>query len=313
MKKYQVRRYLQADYQAWNSFIGTAKNATFLFHRDFMEYHSDRFEDFSLMIFDNNKLVAVFPANRVGDRVFSHQGLTYGGLVYGNAITGERVFEMFDALIYFMRNESADLQIKMLPPWYNKTPTNEIDYYLAKNGRLLKREMNLAIDLKSDFSISSSKLKHFRRVSQLGMEIRQERDFSGFWNTVLIPRLEERFGAKPVHNLQEIKLLSERFPEQIHQFNVYNDENIVAGITIFDFGNGVKSQYGATTKEGEALRALDFLFINLIQKYKQMGYSFFDMGTVAEDNEAGYNSGLLNQKLELGCTIYNQDFYSITL
>ena len=76
MKNYSVKQYQESDYTNWNSFIGQAKNATFLFHRDFMEYHKDRFEDFSLMIFEGEKLVAVLPANRVGDIVFSHQGLT---------------------------------------------------------------------------------------------------------------------------------------------------------------------------------------------------------------------------------------------
>ena len=44
-----------------------------------MDYHKDRFEDYSLMVFKDEKLVAVLPANRVEDKLFSHQGLTYGG------------------------------------------------------------------------------------------------------------------------------------------------------------------------------------------------------------------------------------------
>ena len=52
MKNYSVKQYQEKDYASWNAFIGQAKNATFLFHRDFMEYHKDRFEDYSLMIFD---------------------------------------------------------------------------------------------------------------------------------------------------------------------------------------------------------------------------------------------------------------------
>ncbi|MGA9639546.1 MAG: FemAB family protein, partial [Flavobacterium sp.] len=65
MHQYTVRQYQKSDYKQWNDFISQAKNATFLFHRDFMEYHQDRFEDYSLMVFDNEKLVAVLPANRV--------------------------------------------------------------------------------------------------------------------------------------------------------------------------------------------------------------------------------------------------------
>ena len=81
MKNYTVRRYSSEYFELWNAFISIAKNATFLFHRDFMEYHSDRFQDFSLLVFEGEKLMSVLPANRVGDTVFSHQGLTYGGLV----------------------------------------------------------------------------------------------------------------------------------------------------------------------------------------------------------------------------------------
>ena len=75
----------------------------------------------------------------------------------------------------------------------------------------------------------------------------------------------------------------------------------------------MKSQYGATTKKGEELRALDFLFINLIQKYKSEGKLFFDMGIVNDDNEKGYHAGLLKQKEELGCSVYSQDFYKMNL
>ena len=86
MKNYTVKRYEKNDCTNWNAFIGQAKNATFLFHRDFMDYHSDRFQDYSLVVLDGEKWVAVLPANVVGDEVFSHQGLSYGGLVYSEKI-----------------------------------------------------------------------------------------------------------------------------------------------------------------------------------------------------------------------------------
>ncbi|MFT7164355.1 MAG: hypothetical protein ACI9CZ_000928, partial [Flavobacterium sp.] len=82
MKNYSVRKYQESDYANWNAFIGQAKNATFLFHRDFMEYHKDRFQDNSLIVSYKDKWIGVMPANKVGNETFSHQGLTYGGLVY---------------------------------------------------------------------------------------------------------------------------------------------------------------------------------------------------------------------------------------
>ena len=82
MNSFKIIKYTSGHYNLWNDFVANAKNATFLFHRDFMEYHSDRFEDNSLLIFDEKeKLVAIFPANRIGNELFSHQGLTYGEIV----------------------------------------------------------------------------------------------------------------------------------------------------------------------------------------------------------------------------------------
>ena len=100
MKNYSVKKYQKSDYLAWNTFIGQAKKATFLFYRDFMEYHKDRFDDFSLMIYDEEKIVAVLPANRVGDTVYSHQGLTYGGLVYSQKLKLAAVLEVFKSILF---------------------------------------------------------------------------------------------------------------------------------------------------------------------------------------------------------------------
>ena len=46
-----------------------------------MEYHADRFTDYSLLVYDGNKLLALLPANRSGDVLYSHAGLTYGGVI----------------------------------------------------------------------------------------------------------------------------------------------------------------------------------------------------------------------------------------
>ncbi|MFT7252078.1 MAG: hypothetical protein ACI9FW_001834, partial [Flavobacterium sp.] len=39
MKEITIKQYTPDYYPLWNEFVAKAKNATFLFHRDFMEYH----------------------------------------------------------------------------------------------------------------------------------------------------------------------------------------------------------------------------------------------------------------------------------
>jgi len=81
--KHQIllRRYNDRDREKWNGFIPLAKNGLFQFDRAYMDYHKDRFTDHSLIAERNGKIVALFPANESRQAIFSHEGLTYGGLL----------------------------------------------------------------------------------------------------------------------------------------------------------------------------------------------------------------------------------------
>lgn len=93
-----------ADLQhEWNAFVAQARQATFLFDRRFMDYHADRFTDASLLVYDDGQLVALFPANydEAERTVWSHQGLTYGGLLTTPAATQTQVLRaMHEVMVY---------------------------------------------------------------------------------------------------------------------------------------------------------------------------------------------------------------------
>ena len=126
MKNYSVKIYQESDYKHWNAFMDKAKNATFLFHRDFMEYHKDRFQDYSVIVLDGEKWVAVLPANRVENEVFSHQGLTYGGLIYDEKIKLASVIEMFKSVLSFLNENNIEkLQLKLILSIYHQKPAEE--------------------------------------------------------------------------------------------------------------------------------------------------------------------------------------------
>ncbi|RZS91893.1 acetyltransferase (GNAT) family protein [Aquimarina brevivitae] len=304
---YSVQKYTPAHYEQWNSFVADAKNGTFLFHRDFMEYHSDRFEDHSLLFFHKEQLRAVLPANRVGDTLYSHQGLTYGGLVLHDC-GGKTVRDIFQQLCTYLKGKGfKKLEVKAIPLFYHQQPANELYFEIIdKGGQLFRRDLNLAIDYRNELKIHKSKVKHFRKRQELGFTVLETPDVTPFWNEVLIPRLQEKHQVHPVHTVAEMNCLRSKFPKNIKQYEIWLDDKLLAGITTFETDTVVKSQYGATTALGEKHRALDYLFITLIEKYKDLGYRYFDMGTVTEGN-----MGLLKQKEELGCAIYTQDFYEL--
>ena len=112
---YTTERYSKLHYDIWNEFVRSSKNGTFLFHRDFMEYHSDRFKDYSLMVFKKQKLVAVLPAHINETTVYSHQGLTYGGIVLGEKINYDEVKVIFSNILEYLSSHNIlELFIKII-------------------------------------------------------------------------------------------------------------------------------------------------------------------------------------------------------
>ena len=70
-----VEQYSAHMAQRWDEAVSSSRNGTFLHLRGYMDYHSDRFADFSLMACDEGRVVAVMPACREGDTLYSHRGL----------------------------------------------------------------------------------------------------------------------------------------------------------------------------------------------------------------------------------------------
>ena len=60
----------------WDAFVRRAKNGLFLFFRDYMDYHADRFMDGSLMFYEGDQLLALLPASLQDGVLSSHGGLT---------------------------------------------------------------------------------------------------------------------------------------------------------------------------------------------------------------------------------------------
>jgi hypothetical protein len=308
-----VRQYQQSDYDAWNAFVDQAKNATFLFHRDFMEYHQDRFEDFSLLIFDKNKLVAILPANRVGDTVYSHQGLTYGGLVYNNKMRLEKVIRIFRSILFFLsENKINKIHIKTLPSIYQDQPAEELSYALFLAEAKLERRDSLAvIDLSIPYFITNGRKEGIRKGIHANLKIKEVYQFEDFWNEILIPNLINKHKTNPVHNIEEITKLKRLFPENIRQFNVYYDENIVAGTTVFESKNVAHSQYisaNESKNENGSLDLLHYYLLTEVFKEKQ----FFDFGVSNECQGKILNRGLAFWKESFGACTMVQDFYEVS-
>ena len=150
MQYFNVELYQSTKKEAWDKFVLDANQQTFLFLRDFMDYHSNRFEDSSLMVYKNDELISLLPANKVGNEIYSHQGLTYGGLIYNKFLKSEDVIMILKTVLKYLNQRGVfSLTLKELPYIFLKNPTNNPFAYLCfkTKAKLERMDIHSVLDL----------------------------------------------------------------------------------------------------------------------------------------------------------------------
>lgn len=306
----EIRRYRREDKELWNSFVSKARNATFLFDRNYMDYHADRFDDNSFMFYHKGKLKAVLPANVAGDTLYSHQGLTYGGLLLDKKATVEDVLECFDSLNSWLRENGISKVVYKALPWiYQQYPSEEALYALTWKckAQLISRDISSSIVIDNKLKFAESRKSGIRKALSLNIEVGESNDVDGFWH-VLEDNLGNRYNAKPVHTASEMKLLMSRFPNNIKLYVAKMNGEIVGGTLIYVTPQVVHTQYISASVEGKKHGALDLLFDYIINKvYANCRY--FDFGKSTEQGGAYLNEPLIFQKEGFGGRGVCYDWY----
>lgn len=306
----EIRRYRREDKELWNSFVSKARNATFLFDRNYMDYHADRFDDNSFMFYHKGKLKAVLPANVAGDTLYSHQGLTYGGLLLDKKATVEDVLECFDSLNSWLRENGISKVVYKALPWiYQQYPSEEDLYALTWKckAQLISRDISSTIVIDNKLKFAESRKSGIRKALSLNIEVGESNDVDGFWH-VLEDNLGNRYNAKPVHTASEMKLLMSRFSNNIKLYVAKMNGEIVGGTLIYVTPQVVHTQYISASVEGKKHGALDLLFDYIINKvYANCRY--FDFGKSTEQGGAYLNESLIFQKEGFGGRGVCYDWY----
>lgn len=301
------------DAAAWNAFVGASANGTFLHERRFMEYHADRFEDHSLIVEADGKLVAVLPANQVDHVLQSHGGLTYGGFVVGASMSAALMLEIFTHARDVLRGMGFEqLAYKAIPHIFHKYPAEQDIYALVQNGgRLVRCDLSSVIAIGRSPGMSKSKRQGARRAQKAGLQVVECADFAPFWS-VLEDRLTGAHAAAPTHSLDEISLLQSYFPDNIRLFTAQDQDGLQGGVLVFDCGPAVHVQYMATTEEGRTNGALDLIVDHLLQQVFA-DRRWFNFGVSTTDGGRQLNVGLSRQKEMFGARSVVFNHYEWTL
>ncbi|MBR7017975.1 MAG: GNAT family N-acetyltransferase [Prevotella sp.] len=311
---FEIRRYTPEKAGEWNRFVQQSKNGTFLFDRQYMDYHADRFHDHSVMCYLKGKLYALLPANADDGILYSHQGLTYGGLVMDDKATAANTVKLFHAINDYYRGEGIRRIIYRPTPWiYHRIPAEE-DLFAIYNecrGQMTAKEISSCIVIPHPTKWSTLRNRCVKKAERHGITVRMTDDYEAFWQ-ILSQNLFHKYGLRPVHTIEEIRLLQSRFPDNIQLVGAYHDGRLIGGMLLYLTPLVIHSQYIAADEKGKQTGAIDLIMHHLLHEmtHRQV---FFDFGKSTEEHGDKLNENLIHQKEGFGGRGVCYDTYEWTL
>ena len=298
-----IRRYTESDKVIWNQFNKTAKNPLFMFDRNYMDYHKDRFRDYSLMFYLDDELVALLPMSEKEGALTSHGGLTYGGFITNSKMKQHIMDECVEQLvIYAKENGFHEINYKVIPHIYHEQPSEEDRYALFINGaNLAKVEAATVINLEVPLKMPKGRKAQISRAKREGCVVSELKDHKSYEDFIALENevLSEHHNTHAVHTGDEMNLLHDAFPDNIHLYGVLKEESIIAGTIVFEYGQVVHTQYMAANEEARRIGALDLTINHVIETYRT-GKKWLDFGISTESAGKVLNEGLISQKEGFG-------------
>ena len=312
-KVIQVVRYEPGHREAWNRFNQKAINGLFLFDRNYLEYHQHRFRDHSLLLYQEEVLIGIFPMNEEAKTAISHQGLTFGGLIIGLRVKIHTYLAAFEALLNYLRNAGFNKLIyKPIPFIFQQSLALEDQYALFRYGFVLKnRSLSSCIDFSQPLHYTKGRKWSLTKARQAGLAVSESQDFDVFMNLVG-QILETKYAVQPTHTAEEIRFLAQQFPQHIKLLAVYHQQEMIGGTIIYLSQQVVHLQYIATDDTGKKLHALDLIIDHLINIYGPEK-KYLNFGISPGPDAYGFSTGLIQNKESYGARSLPHDIYELSL
>ena len=298
-----VKRYEEGDSDIWNRFNMTSKNHLFMFDREYMDYHKDRFSDHSLILYSDDDIIALLPACERDGALISHAGLTFGGFITNEKMKQHTMNDCFTALIAYAKEQGwSSITYKMIPHCYHAQPAEEDWFSLYANGaRLITVDVSTVIDLGDPLKMPKGRKAQISRGRREGVEVRVLTDIESYRSFIDLENeiLESRHNTHAVHTADELMLLHSRFPDSINLYGAIKDGKLIAGVVVYEYDRVVHTQYMASDDEARTIGALDLIIATLIDKYRNTKL-WLDFGISTEHDRIFLNEGLVSQKEGFG-------------
>ncbi|WP_026998546.1 GNAT family N-acetyltransferase [Eisenibacter elegans] len=301
----------------WDTFVRNAYNGHFLFERAYVDYHADRFVDASWMFWQEERLVAVLPANQKNGILHAHSGLSFSTFICLKAPDPLFLKACWSALSTACLSLGlARCQYRPIPGYYNASPYAwgaETAALALVNATRNLVQTGAVVDLQNPRRMQQRRYRGWRKAQKAGLYTGRSFDFEGYWNEVLEPNLHQRYATHPTHSLLEISTLAANFEQHIRLYGTWTAKGRwLAGVVIYANADVAHTQYIASTPQGRELGALDLLLITLIRRYQDAGYRCLSLGTSnSPPLRQTLNQGLWEWKQSWGAVAYPHECYQI--
>lgn len=300
----EIKRYTPDMAASWDSFVKESTTPTLIHRRGYMDYHSDRYRDHSLLAWSNGNLRAILPAAEIEDSLISHPGLTFGGwLTPSRHVDTTLMLEIMKAACEYMRAHGFRKFVYSPVPWiYAMYPNDSDQYALFRLGAVMtKCVVSSALPISRPVMLSDAMRRKLAFARQNGITCREAKGDMAIFYEMLSEVLDQRHGVKPVHTLDELRKLQSRFPMEIRLAMAFApDGRPEAGALVYMSPHVGHTQYLATTERGRHAEALTALLCDLPGILGLIPNYYLDFGHSCEQGGMVLNEGLTQQKYGLG-------------
>jgi len=281
----------------WDSFVEQhSLNGTIFHEQQFLSYHKDRFLDASIMIYEEQKLIGVFPAVFDHENIVSHSGSTYGGLVVCKHIKLKDLYDMVGCVVeYYRRSYESVKQIRMVLP--EEFPVHDMKgglaFSLFQHGfQLISKEISTVISIGRFLEFDGMrkttrqylKSKKYEKLDVVYERVEHSSDILDAY-ALISQNMEVKYAKKPTHSKDEFLALLKMYPDRISVFVAKSEGVVIATYVVFALNNDVAHVF-YIARNADRLNVADIGLVNfIISYYKEKNFSFINFGISSRGQE----------------------------
>jgi lipid II:glycine glycyltransferase (peptidoglycan interpeptide bridge formation enzyme) len=176
-----------------------------------------------------------------------------------------------------------------------------------------RTDLGRTINLSAPLVWGDKRQRGLVKSRKAGVAISQGKEYAEEVWRITADNLSRKHGQKPVHTLDEIRLILGLCPENLDWIVAHQGDESIAGAVLFLTSTVVHVQYGSSSARGYELGALEMVYYKAIEYAQGIGKKYFSFGISTDQEGRLLNESLdkFKKKFSAGGVCYQ--FYSLDL